>query len=112
MQTWNLWFKIIIACIPSAVIGLLLDDWFDEHFYNYIVVAIALVVYGIVFILIERSNRKKTPRVNDVVAIDCKTALGIGAFQVLALIPGTSRSGSTIIGGMILGVSRTAAAEF
>lgn len=112
IQTWNLWFKIAIACIPPAIIGLLLDDWFDEHFYNFIVVSIALIVYGIAFIIIEKINKNKTPRINDVNAVDCKTALGIGVFQLLAFIPGTSRSGSTIIGGIIFGVSRTAASEF
>ena len=111
-QTWNLWFKVIVAVIPSAVLGLLLDDWFDEHFYNYIVVAITLVVYGIAFIIIENKRKDLPPKIDNVHDISYKTALGIGAFQVLSLIPGTSRSGSTIIGASLLGVSRTAAAEF
>ncbi len=110
-RTWDLWFKVIIAVIPSAVIGFLLDDWFDEHFYNYVVVAVALIVYGIAFIYVER-DRNKRAGIRDVMAIDYKTALLIGAFQMLALIPGTSRSGSTILGAILLGVSRTAAAEF
>ena len=110
-QTWNLWFKVIVAVIPSAVLGLLLDDWFDEHFYNYIVVAITLVVYGIAFIVIENKRKNLPPKIDNVHEISYKTALGIGAFQVLSLIPGTSRSGSTIIGASLLGVSRTAAAE-
>jgi len=111
-QTWNLWFKVIVAVIPSAVLGLLLDDWFDEHFYNYIVVAITLVVYGIAFIIIENKRKNLPPKIDNVHDISYKTAFGIGAFQVLSLIPGTSRSGSTIIGASLLGVSRTAAAEF
>lgn len=111
-QTWNLWFKVILAVIPSAVLGFLLDDWFDEHFYNYVVVAIALIVYGIAFIVIENRHRNTEPAINSVDAITYRTALGIGLFQVLSLIPGTSRSGSTIIGAMLLGVSRTSAAEF
>ena len=111
-QTWNLWFKVIVAVIPSAVLGLLLDDWFDEHFYNYIVVAITLILYGIAFIVIENKRKNLPPKIDNVHDISYKTALGIGAFQVLSLIPGTSRSGSTIIGASLLGVSRTAAAEF
>lgn len=111
-QTWNLWFKVIVAVIPSAVLGLLLDDWFDEHFYNYIVVAITLIIYGVAFILIENKRKNLPPKIDNVHNISYKTALGIGAFQVLSLIPGTSRSGSTIIGASLLGVSRTAAAEF
>ena len=111
-QTWNLWFKVIVAVIPSAVLGLLLDDWFDEHFYNYIVVAITLILYGVAFIVIENKRKNLPPRIDNVHDISYKTALGIGAFQVLSLIPGTSRSGSTIIGASLLGVSRTAAAEF
>ena len=111
-QTWGLWFRVIVAVIPSAVLGFLLDDWFDEHFYNYVVVAIALVVYGVAFIIIERGKNGKPAKIGDVYEIDYRTALFIGMFQVLALIPGTSRSGSTIIGAMLLGVSRTSAAEF
>ena len=111
-QTWNLWFKVIVAVIPSAILGLLLDDWFDEHFYNYIVVAITLVIYGVAFIVIENKRKNLPPKIDNVHDISYKTALGIGAFQVLSLIPGTSRSGSTIIGASLLGVSRTAAAEF
>ncbi|MBQ8830352.1 MAG: undecaprenyl-diphosphate phosphatase [Oscillospiraceae bacterium] len=111
-QTWNLWFKVIVAVIPSAVLGLLLDDWFDEHFYNYIVVAITLILYGVAFIIIENKRKNLPPRIDNVHDISYRTALGIGAFQVLSLIPGTSRSGSTIIGASLLGVSRTAAAEF
>ena len=111
-RTWQLWFKVIVAALPSAVIGLLLDDWMDEHLYNYVVVAIALVAYGFAFIYVERRNAALTPAIKSVYAIDYRTALLIGAFQCLALIPGTSRSGSTILGGILLGVSRGAAAEF
>ena len=111
-KTWNLWFKIIVGVLPSAIIGLLLDDWFTEHFYNYVSVAIMLVVYGVLFILIERWRAGKKPRISRVDKITYKDALLVGAFQVLSIIPGTSRSGSTILGGMILGLSRGAAAEF
>ncbi|MBR2937197.1 MAG: undecaprenyl-diphosphate phosphatase [Oscillospiraceae bacterium] len=108
-DTWNLWFKVIVAVLPSAAIGLVLDDWMDEHLYNYVVVAIALVVYGVAFLFVEKGGAKK---IGDVYAIDYKTALLIGAFQCLALIPGTSRSGSTILGAILLGVARPAGAEF
>ena len=111
-DTWNLWFKVIVAVIPSAVLGLLLDDWMDEHLYNYVVVAIALVFYGVAFILAEKRNAGKSFAVNSVYEINYKTALLIGAFQCLSLIPGTSRSGSTILGAILLGVARPAGAEF
>ena len=111
-KTWSLWFKVVVAVLPAAVIGLLFEDWLDEHFYNFIVVAIALVVYGVLFIVIERINKNKRFKVEDVYDIDYPTALKIGCFQVLSLIPGTSRSGSTILGASTVGVSRTAAAEF
>ena len=110
--TWGLWIKVIAAVIPSAVIGLLLDDWLDAHLYNYVVVAIALIVYGVAFILVERRNQEVKPKIRTVGMIDLKTALFIGCFQVLALIPGTSRSGATILGAILLGLSRTAGAEF
>ena len=109
-NVWQLWFKVIVAVLPSAVIGLVLDDWMDAHFYNYVVVAIALVVYGVAFLFVERGN--KTAKIDDVYAIDYRTALLIGVFQCLALIPGTSRSGSTILGAILIGVTRPAAAEF
>ena len=111
-NTWQLWFKVIVAVIPSAVIGLLLDDWMDAHLYNYIVVAITLVVYGVAFIWMEKLNKTRQMKVQDVYDIDYRTALLIGAFQCLSLIPGTSRSGSTILGAIILGVARPAGAEF
>ena len=111
-DTWQLWFKVVAAVIPSAVIGLLLDDWMDAHLYNYIVVAITLILYGIAFLFVEKRNAGKDLAVTEVSQLSYKTALLIGAFQCLALIPGTSRSGATILGGIFLGVSRAAAAEF
>ena len=111
-KTWSLWFKVVVAVLPAALIGLLLESWLDEHFYNFISVAIALVAYGVLFIVIERINKNKKYKIEDVYDIDYITAVKIGCFQVLSLIPGTSRSGSTILGASTVGVSRTAAAEF
>lgn len=143
-STWRLWGMVVIGCIPAAIVGILLDDWVNEHFYNAYTVAAMLIVYGVIFIVLERHNRKKEQRVvaemkpvggkhvrrnqgqeispqeiedemfsiTAVDEIDAKTALKIGCFQVLAIIPGTSRSGATIIGGMLCGCSRTAAAEY
>ncbi len=141
-STWRLWGMVAIGCIPAAIIGILFDDWVNEHFYNKVTVAAMLILYGIVFIVLERRNRRRlreaeaaleVPRgrharasqadlaeeaeasvfkITIVDDIDWKTALKIGCFQVLAIIPGTSRSGATIIGGMLSGCSRTAAAEF
>jgi len=110
--TWSLWFKVIVAVLPSAVLGLLLDDWLDEHLYTYVVVAITLILYGVAFILVEKRNANRQSTVRGVHAIDMKTALLIGAFQCLSLIPGTSRSGATILGAILIGVSRSAASEF
>ena len=111
--TWQLWFKVVAAVIPSAVIGLLLDDWMDAHLYNYIVVAIALIVYGVFFLFLEKGNNgRHLKQVKSVYEIDYRTAIFIGCFQCLSLIPGTSRSGSTILGAIFLGVSRSAGAEF
>ena len=115
-STWSLWAKILMAAVPAGVIGVALNDFLDETVFadpqrNFIIAA-ALIFYGILFIIIERTHRKKLYRIESPEDIDYKTALGVGAFQVLALIPGTSRSGSTIIGSTLLGVSRTAAAEF
>ncbi len=110
--TWTLWGKVCVAVIPSAVIGLLLDDWLDEHLYNYITVAVTLILYGILFIVIEKLKPSSHATIQTVDGITYKTAFFMGAFQMLALIPGTSRSGSTILGGMLLGLSRGAAAEF
>lgn len=111
-NTWQLWFKVVVAVIPSAVIGLLLDDWMDAHLYNYVVVAIALIVYGVAFLFVEKRNEGKALKVGSVYEIDYRTALLIGCFQCLSLIPGTSRSGSTILGAILLGVGRSAGAEF
>ena len=111
-NTWQLWFKVVVAVLPSAVIGILLDDWMDAHLYNYVVVAIALVVYGVAFIFVERMNQRRELKVKDVYDIDYRTALLIGCFQCLSLIPGTSRSGATILGAILLGVGRSAGAEF
>lgn len=111
-STWRLLFLIVFAVIPSAVIGLLFDDWLEEHLYNYVVVAMMLVIYGIAFIIIERARKDKRVRIERVDEIGWKDALMIGCFQVLSIVPGTSRSGSTILGAMLFGLSRTAAAEF
>ncbi len=111
-NTIVLWLKIVVSILPSGIIGVLLDDWMDAHLYNSFVVALALIVYGVAFIYVERRNADRTPRIAKVDAIDYRTALYIGCFQALSLIPGTSRSGSTILGGILLGVSRGAAAEF
>ena len=111
-QIWSLWFKVAVGVAPAAVLGFLLDDLLDTYLYNYVVVSIALVVYGIAFILVEYLRKDKEYRIESVYDITYKDALIIGAYQVLSLIPGTSRSGSTILGGMLTGVSRTASAEF
>ncbi len=111
-NTWTLWFKVVAAVIPSALVGLLLDDWMDAHLYNYIVVAIMLVVYGVAFLFVEKWNASRSFRIQSVEEIDYRTAILMGAFQCLSLIPGTSRSGSTILGAIILGVARPAGAEF
>lgn len=111
-KTMVLWLHVLIAAVPAGVVGVLFNDWFDAHFYNPVCVSLALVVYGVLFIVVERLHRGKTFRMNAVSDIGCGTALGIGAFQMLSLIPGTSRSGSTILGASMLSVSRPAAAEF
>ncbi len=108
----SLWAKVIVACLPAAVIGLLLEDWIDEHFFNPYTVAVTLVVYGVLFIVIEKRNKDKEPAIVNMKGLSYWKALLIGAFQVLALIPGTSRSGATILGAVLLGASRTVAAEF
>lgn len=108
-----LWIKIIVACLPAAVIGILIDDWIDEHLYNFPCVALALIVFGIAFIIIEKKNEGKKPRIRSVARLDYMTVLWIGFFQLLAAIfPGTSRSGATIVGALLLGVARYVAAEF
>jgi len=112
IATWKLWAKIAIATLPAAVLGFLLDDWIEEHMYNGLVVSITLILYGVFFIAFEYYNRYRKPTITRLGKIDYQTALYIGFFQVLALIPGTSRSGATILGAMILGCSRGIAAEF
>ena len=128
-QTWDLWFKVVAAIIPSGVVGVLLDDWMDAHLHNGLVVSIALIVYGIAFILVERRNDRgkfiktsekdgptvtliREKKVDNVFDITYKTAILIGLFQCLSLVPGTSRSGSTILGAILIGVGRAAGAEF
>ena len=112
-DTIILWTKVILAVLPAAVIGIPLDDWLDEHFYNPPVVAAMLIIYGILFIVVENRNRRSRRRpMDDLDRLSYPMALAIGAFQVLSLIPGTSRSGATILGGILIGCSRTVAAEF
>ncbi|MGF7142188.1 undecaprenyl-diphosphatase [Anaerotaenia torta] len=110
--TWEIWFKVLVGCIPAGVLGVLFDDWFDEHFYNYPTVAVTLIVYGILFIVIENRNKGKEPRIRKFNELTYRTALLIGIFQILSIIPGTSRSGSTILGAILLGTSRLVAAEY
>lgn len=111
-DTWSMWFKTVVACIPGAVVTLLFDDFIEAHLHTAVVISIALIFYGIVFIVIENWNKTRTPKVETLNNITYKTAFFIGMFQVLSIIPGTSRSGATIIGALLLGVSRVAAAEF
>ena len=111
-DTWTLWFKVLVGIIPAGVVGVLLDDWPDEHLYNYVTVAAALIVYGILFIIIEKRNKNRSLPTKTLSELTYKKSLAIGAFQMLSLIPGTSRSGSTIIGASILGCERPVAAEF
>lgn len=111
-RTWDLWFKVVVAVIPSAVLGLLLDDWLDAHLYNYVVVAIMLIVYGVAFLLVEHRNLTRRPTIRATSQITYRTAVLVGLFQVLAMVPGTSRSGATILGAILLGMSRTVGAEF
>lgn len=111
-EKWILWFKIVVACIPTIVIALPFNDVIEEKFNNYVVVAIALIVYGVLFIVVEDYNKRRKPTCTSLEEMSFKTAFLIGVFQVLSVIPGTSRSGSTIIGGILVGTSRTVAAEF
>ena len=110
--TWYLWLKILIACLPAAILGFLLDDWLDDHLFNGFVVALMLVVYGVLFIVIENLNRFRQPVITKMSQMNWQIALYIGFFQCLALIPGTSRSGATILGAMLMGCSRKVSAEF
>ena len=113
MNIIRMWFKVAVACVPAAVIGFLVDDWIDEHLYNPWVVALALITFGIAFIVVENWNKKRKPKVNSIRELTYQSALIIGGFQLLAaLFPGTSRSGATIVGALLIGISRTVAAEF
>jgi len=109
---FSMWFKVAVACIPSGILGILFDDMVESYFGTPITISLMLIIYGVAFILIEKANKKKQPKIDSISAFTYKTALYIGLFQVLSMIPGTSRSGATIIGALIIGVSRTAAAEF
>lgn len=111
-ETWSLWFKVVVACIPAIVIGLPFDDFLEEHFHKFIPVAIMLILFGVLFIIVENHNKGKTPKISTLNELTYQTALIIGLFQVLSLMPGTSRSGATIIGAIIIGCSRFVAAEF
>lgn len=108
----DMWFKVIAAMLPAAIVGIPFDNYFEKHFHNWQVVSAALIAYGVLFIVIEKINKSRKPKVNSIPELSYKTAILIGCFQALSLIPGTSRSGSTILGAMILGVSRVAGAEF
>ena len=112
LLTWQMWIKVLIACVPAAVVGLLFDDILDKIFYKPLPVAVMLIVYGVLFIIVENRNEGRKPAVRRISELDIKMLLWIGAFQMLALIPGTSRSGATIVGALIIGVSREVAAEF
>lgn len=111
-ETFSMWFKVVVACIPGAIVTILFDDYIEEHLHTPTVIALALIVYGIAFIIVENWNKNRTPKTLALEDITYKTAFIIGLFQVLSIIPGTSRSGSTIIGALVIGVSRVAAAEF
>ncbi len=111
-DTWMMWFKVIVAVLPAAILGILFDDMLDEMFYNFQTVAITLIVYGVLFIVVENWNKGRRPRIRSIKDMTFQTAFFIGMFQVLSLIPGTSRSGATILGAIILGCSRYIAAEF
>ncbi len=111
-QTLHLWGKVIVGVLPAAVIGLLFDDLLNDIFYNPVTVTVTLILYGVLFILLENRNKKVLPKINNLTELSYKTALSIGLFQLLSLIPGTSRSGSTILGAMLIGSSRFVAAEY
>lgn len=111
-DTMNLWFKIVVACLPAAVIGLLFDDVIDEYLFNPLTVALMLIIYGVLFIVVENRNKGRRPVINDLTQITYKFAFMVGIFQLLALVPGTSRSGATIVGAILIGASRYVASEF
>ena len=112
MMTWQIWIKVIIGCLPAAVVGLLFDDWIDKTLYHWYVVALMLIVYGILFIVVENYQKGKTPQVTKFSQLTLPMILIIGVFQMLAMIPGTSRSGATIVGALMIGVSRSVATEY
>ncbi|MGM0124330.1 undecaprenyl-diphosphatase [Enterococcus sp. AZ194] len=111
-NTWTLWFKVVVACVPAGILGLLLDDFLDEHFHKFLPVSIMLIVYGVAFIVVEKRNKNATPKCTSLNDFTYKAALVVGFFQVLSLIPGTSRSGATILGAILIGASRFVATEF
>ena len=111
-KVFSVWFKVALACVPGAIVTLLFDDFIEAHLHTPFVIAAALIVYGVAFIVVEKRNQTRKPSIRKLSEIDYKTALLIGLFQVLSIIPGTSRSGATIVGALIIGVSRTAGAEF
>ena len=112
MMTWQIWIKVIIGCLPAGVIGLLFDNWIDKTLYHWYVVALMLIVYGVLFIVVENYQKGKEPRVTKFSQLTIPMILIIGVFQMLAMIPGTSRSGATIVGALMIGVSRSLAAEY
>ncbi len=112
LATMSIWYKVLAGCVPAGIIGVLFDDWIDAHFYNYITVAVTLIVYGILFIVVENRNKGRQAKIKNFDQLSYQTALLIGVFQLLALIPGTSRSGATILGAILLGTSRYIAAEY
>lgn len=111
-DTWNLWFKVLVGCLPAGVLGLMFDDFLDEHFHKFLPIALMLIIYGVLFIIVENRNKDREPSITSFQDFTYKSALIIGFFQVLALMPGTSRSGATIIGALLIGTSRFVATEF
>ena len=112
MMTWQIWIKVVIGCVPAGVVGLLFNDWIDKKLYHWYVVALTLIIYGVLFIVVENYQKDKTPQVTKFSQLTVLMILIIGVFQMLALIPGTSRSGATIVGALMIGVSRSVAAEY
>ena len=112
LKVFELWKKVVVACIPAGVAGVLFDDWMEAHLFNYIVVAMMLITYGVLFLIVERKNRQRSANINSLTELTYSTVFLIGIFQMLSLVPGTSRSGATMIGAMLLGVSRCVATEF
>lgn len=111
-DTWTLWYKVVVACVPAGILGILLDDFLDAHFHKFLPVSIMLIVYGVAFIIVEKRNKNKTPKCTTLNDFTYKAALVVGFFQVLSLVPGTSRSGATILGAILIGASRFVATEF